>query len=205
MQPQATYYAIPLLLGATIAIALVMLAWQRIREPGARAFMVAMAGVALWSFAYAFEVMNTTLEGKLPWHSLIYMASAILPAFWLIFLLQQEERPKRRMRLWIGLLLIEPIVYSALTWTNDFTLPWLNEPHHLLWRTITVSREAHGLPLLRVLHPLLWTSHLPGQWDCSPDCGQCLASSPLEAAADQHDAVCAHHHGGGCGLVCVSL
>lgn len=148
MQPQATYYAIPLLLGATIAITLIFLAWQRIQEPGARAFMVAMAGVGLWSFAYAFEIMNVTLEGKRPWHYLIYMASSILPAFWLLFLLQQEERPKRQIRLWITFLLIEPIVYSLLTWTNDLPLPWRNEPHHLLWQMITVSSEASGLTLL---------------------------------------------------------
>lgn len=148
MQPQATYYAIPLLLGATIAIALIFLAWQRIREPGARAFMVAMSGVALWSFAYAFEVMNTSLEGKRLWHYLIYMASSILPAFWLIFLLQQEERPKRQLRISIALLMIEPVVYSLLTWTNDLTLPWLDRPHHLLWRHIEVYTASSGLPML---------------------------------------------------------
>lgn len=151
MQPQATYYAIPLLLGATIAIALVFLAWQRIREPGARAFMMAMGGVALWSFAYAFEIMNTTLDGKRPWHNLIYMASSILPAFWLIFLLQQEERPKRPLRLWIGLLMIEPILYSLLTWTNDLTLPWLGRPHQLLWSSIKVTPAESGLPMLELV------------------------------------------------------
>lgn len=148
MQPQATYYSIPLLLGATVAIALVFLAWQRIREPGARAFMIAMGGVALWSFAYAFEIMNSTLDGKRLWHYLIYMASSILPAFWLIFLLQQEERPKRLLRLWIALLLIEPVLYTILTWTNDLTLPWLGRPHHLLWRSIEVQIAQSGLPML---------------------------------------------------------
>ncbi|MBX3011838.1 MAG: response regulator [Caldilineaceae bacterium] len=147
MHQQATYFAIPLLLGSTVAVALLLLAWQRIGEPGARAFMIAVASVALWSFAYAFEVMNNTLAGKLPWHSLIYMASSLLPAFWLIFLLQQEERRATRMRLWIGLLLIEPILYTLLTWTNDRILPGMTAPHHLLWRTIAVSTDA-GLPLL---------------------------------------------------------
>lgn len=147
MQQQATYFAIPLLLGATVALALIFLAWQRIREPGAHAFMIAMASVVLWSFAYAFEVMNTTLAGKLLWHYLVYMASAILPTFWYIFLLQQEERPKWRMRLWFCLLMVEPVVYSFLTWTNDRILPGMNAPHHLLWRAITISTEE-GLPLL---------------------------------------------------------
>jgi PAS domain S-box-containing protein len=149
MHQQATYFAIPLLLGANIAITLVFLAWQRIGEPGARAFMVAMGSVALWSFAYAFEVMNSTLAGKLPWHCLIYMASSILPAFWLVFLLQQEEWPKARLRRWIGLLMIEPVLYSILTWTNDLVLPWINAPHHLLWYSITVS-DGPGLPLLEL-------------------------------------------------------
>jgi PAS domain S-box-containing protein len=148
MQSQATYYAIPLLLGATVAIALVFLAWQRIREPGARAFMMAMGGVALWSFAYAFEIMNMTLEGKRLWHYLIYMASSILPAFWLIFLLQQEDRPRRALRVWVGLLMIEPVLYTLLTWTNDLPLPWLGGPHHLLWSSIDIETGKNGLPML---------------------------------------------------------
>ena len=148
MQSQATYYAIPLLLGATVAIALVFLAWQRIREPGARAFMMAMGGVALWSFAYAFEIMNMTLEGKRLWHYLIYMASSILPAFWLIFLLQQEDRPRRALRVWVGLLMIEPVLYTLLTWTNDLPLPWLGRPHHLLWSSIDIETGKNGLPML---------------------------------------------------------
>ncbi len=139
MHPQAIYYAIPLLLGSTAAISLVFLAWQRLWEPGARAFMLAMAGVALWSFAYAFEVMNPTLQGKLPWHRLIYMTSSVVPAAWMIFLLQQKERPKGRMRQWIFLLSIEPVLYTLLTWTNDIVLPGMAAPHHLLWQQIDVS------------------------------------------------------------------
>ncbi len=139
MHPQAIYYAIPLLLGSTIAITLVFLAWQRIWEQGAQAFMLAMAGVALWSFAYAFEVMNPTLPGKLPWHRLVYSASSVVPAFWILFLLQQKERPKGRMRLWLVLLTIEPVLYTLLTWTNDMILPGMTTPHYLLWRHIAVS------------------------------------------------------------------
>lgn len=139
MHPQAIYYAIPLLLGSTIAIALVFLAWQRIWEPGAPAFMLAMASVALWSFAYALEVMNPTLLGKLPWHRLTYVSSSLVPAFWIMFLLQQKERPRWRMRLWITLLMVEPVVYTVLTWTNDSSLPGMTAPHHWLWRQLAVS------------------------------------------------------------------
>ncbi len=139
MHPHAIYYAIPLLLGSAVGITLVFLAWQRIWEPGAPAFMLAMAGVALWSFAYALEVMNPTLLGKLPWHRLTYVASSIVPAFWIMFLLQQKDRPRWRMRLWIGLLLIEPVIYTLLTWTNDNILPGMSAPHHLLWRHLAVS------------------------------------------------------------------
>ncbi|MEZ4868781.1 MAG: histidine kinase N-terminal 7TM domain-containing protein [Caldilineaceae bacterium] len=139
MHPQATFYAIPLLLGSTIAVTLIFLAWQRVREPGARAFMVAMAGVALWSFAYAFEVMNSDLSGKLIWHKLIYVASAVVPAFWLLFLLQQTEPSEKLSQLWTGLLSIEPVLYTILTWTND--------SHQFLWKQIGVEAD-NGLPHL---------------------------------------------------------
>lgn len=139
IHPQAVIYAIPLLLGAAIALALCFLTLQRFHEPGAKAFLLAMASVSLWSFAYAFEIMHSDLHGKLIWHKLIYTMSSAVPAFWLLFLWQQEPHRTWRARIIPGLLMIEPVLYTILTWTNDY--------HHLLWSSIDVTR-TQALPQL---------------------------------------------------------
>lgn len=125
MHPQALFYAIPLLLGATIASAFCILALQRYREPGAPAFVVAMASVALWAFAYALELISPTISEKMIWHRIIYMTSSAIPAFWLLFILQHEQEPPEKIRLWTVLLMIEPILFSTVTWTNDWWHQWL--------------------------------------------------------------------------------
>ncbi len=132
MYIQGTIYAIPLLIGSTIALTFCFLALQRYRELGAPAFVVAMAAVAMWSFAYAFELMSPTVADKMVWHRIIYANSGIVPAFWLIFLIQHEYGMTSRTKFWTIVLTVEPILYTALTWTNG----WL---HEWLWHSITLS------------------------------------------------------------------
>ncbi|HRW06848.1 MAG TPA: histidine kinase N-terminal 7TM domain-containing protein [Caldilineaceae bacterium] len=144
MYVEATIYAIPLLIGATVALTFCFLALQRYQESGALAFMIGMASVAMWSFAYAFEIMAPTVEDKLPWHRIIYSTSATVPAFWLLFLVQHEYGLAKRTKLWAILLSIEPILYIVITWTNDVT--WNGDViHTLLWRSITLNSDG-GLP-----------------------------------------------------------
>ena len=139
IHPQAIFYAIPLLFGAVVALAICFLALQRYHEPGAKSFMIAMASVSVWSFAYAFEIMHSDLAGKMIWHKIIYTMSSAVPAFWLLFVWQQEHHSLWRARIVPILLMIEPVIYTILTWTN--------ESHKLLWVTIDVT-HTDALPQL---------------------------------------------------------
>lgn len=129
MYTEEILYAIPLLVGTTVALAFCFLALQRYREPGALAFVAGMGSVGLWSFAYAFELLSPTLPEKMLWHRLIYSTSSAVPAFWLLFLLQHEYNNHHRIRYSGLLLMIEPVVYTFLTWTNGYL-------HNWLWRRI---------------------------------------------------------------------
>jgi len=40
------------------------------------------------------------------------------------------------------------VTNKILSIDNDFTLPWLGRPHHLLWRSIEVQVAKSGLPML---------------------------------------------------------
>lgn len=139
MHTHVTYYALLLFIGSTISLTLAVMAWQHRQEAGATAFTVAMLGVAIWSFAYGFEIMGENLADKLLWHKIIYSMAPLIPSFWLLFLLQQKPRSPRLMQIVRTLLLTGTGLYIFLTWSND-TLHWL-------WHDITV-RHAPGFPHL---------------------------------------------------------
>ncbi len=131
MNTPALYYAIPLFIGAAVAMMLAGLAWQRRLERGAATFTLTMLAIAAWSLAYGFEILAPDLAGKLIWHKIIYTVAPTVPIFWLLFMLQQKLRSQRLLR-WITIGLIgEVMVFIFLTWTND--------TFHLLWIDIAVS------------------------------------------------------------------
>lgn len=127
----ATYYALPLFIGSTISIALVLLAWQRRQEPGALAFMVFMLALGIWSLGHANETVAIELATKIFWHKIEYTVIPLVPAFWLLFLLQHDKQPRKVMRIATPILLIEPVLFISLTWTNQY--------FHLLWKNIVLN------------------------------------------------------------------
>jgi len=137
----ATYYALPLFIGSVISAILVVLAWQRRSEPGALAFLISMFALGMWSLAYANEIVAVSAETKILWHKLAYTNIPIVVPFWLLFLLQHEQRSPRFMHFLIPFLLIEPVIFIFLTWTNEHFL--------LLWTNIELAFDA-GLPYLDI-------------------------------------------------------
>ncbi len=127
----ATYYALPLFIGSAISIALVLLAWQRRQESGAFAFMVSMLALGMWSLGHANETVTIELATKILWHKIEYTAIPLVPTFWTLFLLQHDKQSPKLMRIVTPLLLIEPLLFIFLTWTNQY--------YHLLWKNITLS------------------------------------------------------------------
>jgi len=146
----ATYYALPLFLGSALSIALVILGWQRRQEAGAKAFMVSMLALALWSLAYANEVVSVELSIKILWHKLAYTSIPLVVTCWLLFLLQQRKHPRHFIRIVGLLLMIEPLLFIFLTWTND--------RYHLLWHQITLGTDA-GLPYLNITRAIGFYVH----------------------------------------------
>ncbi len=131
MHVQAIPFSAPLFIGSAVAIVLVLLVWLRRNEPGALAFIIGMLALTVWSATYAVELLVVDINAKILCHKIEYTAIPLVPAFWLLFLLQHDKHPPRWMKIVITLLLIEPLLFIVATWTNDY--------HHLLWQQITLS------------------------------------------------------------------
>lgn len=134
MHPSAPIVAIPLLIGAAISFALAIYAWGRRGEPGVIAFIFTSVGLAGWSITYALEILTDGLAGKLFWHQMVYTTVPLVPGPWALFLYQHNKRSSK-LPSWVRpILLVEPILFVALTWTNGY---W-----HWLWKDaklVTIS------------------------------------------------------------------
>jgi len=73
---------IALVLAGSTSLFLAATAWARRRVPGARELAILLVGSALYSLAYAFELLRSDLDGILAFVALVYLALAIMmPAF----------------------------------------------------------------------------------------------------------------------------
>jgi PAS domain S-box-containing protein len=143
MHPSAPFLAIPLLLGAAITLALAIYAWGRRQEPGVPAFLFTSIGLGFWSLFYALELMSVEQDTKLFWHKMIYTMVPCVPGPWALFLYQHDKRSARIPRWVVPALLIEPIWFITLTWTNDY--------HHFIWYGIEIAKGFPDLTIFRAL------------------------------------------------------
>ena len=131
---QYTPYVVPLGIAAAVLVALALFAWRRRQAPGAVAFVLLMLAVAEWSLAYALRLVSADLETKLFWAKVRYLGIVIVPAAWLVFVLQYTGRDKWLTRRNLALLIIEPLGTLLLVWTNDW--------HGLYWSSTKLDREG---------------------------------------------------------------
>jgi signal transduction histidine kinase/DNA-binding response OmpR family regulator len=142
MHPLAPFLAVPLLVGAAITLSLAIYAWGRRGEPGVIAFLLTSIGLGLWSIFYALEIMSEDFATKLFWHKLVYTMVVFVPGPWALFLYQYDTRSRKVPRWVPWFLAVEPVLFVALTWTND----WL---HQWVWRTVTWGEDFPDLIFAR--------------------------------------------------------
>jgi PAS domain S-box-containing protein len=142
MHPLTPLIVVPLLIGSAITFALAIYAWGRFREPGVLAFLVTSIGLGSWCMFYAFTIMATGEEGKLFWHRMFYTFLPFVPGPWALFL-YQHSRALTPLPKWVPVALtIEPLLFIALTWSNDH---W----HHWLWTSVMLVETVPDLELGR--------------------------------------------------------
>jgi PAS domain S-box-containing protein len=134
-----TPYVFPLAMAATIAATLALFAWRHRSAPGARPMLVLVVGVAVWSSSYTLELSSPSLQAKLFWSNINFLAIVAIPPAWLAFALQytgHETWLTRRRKI---LLAIVPLIVTAIVWTDDV--------HHLL-RSAPLLDPSGPYPML---------------------------------------------------------
>ena len=118
---QYTPYTLLLIIAGSINLILAFYSLSYYNSAGSKTYSVLMLLVAEWSFAYALEMANTTLNVKLFWAQAQYLAIAFIPIVWLYFSLQYTDQGR-----WLigetkklGWLLIGPMITVVLAFTNN--------------------------------------------------------------------------------------
>jgi diguanylate cyclase (GGDEF)-like protein len=134
------------ILSAGINITVALLAWRRRNAISAKAFVALMAAFAVYSFGYAFELADPTLNGKLFWIHVEYAAIPFLPAFWLLMVFQYAGYTFLLRKRFVALIFLIPAVIFAAVHTNQY--------HHLFYAATRLSTDAPFPSLSFVSGPL---------------------------------------------------
>lgn len=128
---QANPYVLPLLFAAVTALILALRVWQRRPSPGTSSFTFLLVGSSIWLIGYAFQLLSVDLSSKVFWAKLQTPGNAIMSALFLVFAMQYTGRDKWLTRPVLAVLVTEPLLRIALTWTNEY--------HQLIWRDVQLT------------------------------------------------------------------
>lgn len=138
-----------LLVATALLTKLAYYAWRRRPATGSTLFTLLMLAMAQWALAYTLEITSTELATKLIWAKFQYLGIVILPAAWLIFVLEFTGNESWITRRNVFLLTLVP--------TSTFLLAVTNELHGLVWQTTRLELLAANFPALRVEYgPWFW-------------------------------------------------
>ena len=128
------FYSIALLISTAVSILIAIYAWRRRPAPGAAALILFMAGAAIWSFGYAFELASLNLDTKIFWAKVQYLGIVTVPLMVLIIAIEYSGRENWLTPRNLGILSLEPLIIIILVWTNEL--------HGLVWREIYIIDDG---------------------------------------------------------------
>jgi PAS domain S-box-containing protein len=141
-------YTIILLTTVVIATSLIIAVLKNHPTPGAPAFAVMMASVALWAFMIIFEVISNDSPTKNFAGNFKYLFIVTVPVAWFVFGLFYSNRVQRLGWRWGVLLATVPLVTLFMVATNFH--------HHWMFKSISWV-PVNGLILpARVYGPWFW-------------------------------------------------
>jgi PAS domain S-box-containing protein len=123
--------------------------WRhRTVHPAAPTFVAMVLSVTVWLAAYGFEILSTGPALKEAWETVIIVAAAWLPFFWLVFAIQYTGQEAWLTGRNVALLLLPSIVTTLLTLSNPL--------HHLMWTAIAIDRSGPFLATVPQRGPWFW-------------------------------------------------
>ncbi|ELZ23577.1 putative signal-transducing histidine kinase [Halosimplex carlsbadense 2-9-1] len=122
------------LLAAIVGSGVAAFVWVFRDTPGAKPLSAFVAGASLFALAQGMALASPGLAGKLRWSSVAATVSVVLPAAWLLTVLAYTDSDRSVDRRTLALLLVEPLLFAALVWTND--------AHNLVWADRWIETSA---------------------------------------------------------------
>ncbi|PSP52916.1 histidine kinase [Halobacteriales archaeon QH_7_68_42] len=138
-------------LTAVVALGVGGFAWYFRETPGARFVAVLMAAVAVWAFGDGMALASPTLEGKVVWTRVAWSVSGLVPLAWLGTVLAHADRDWRLDGRQVAVLLVEPVAFLALVWTNG--------DHELVWTDFSTDIVGGSVVLTREFGLAFWAHH----------------------------------------------
>ena len=119
--------------------------------PGAGAFVYQLLSVSLWCFAYALELISTSLPDKLFWAQIAYIGIVPVPVTWFVFVSDFTRGGGRISARGIAALLMVPILTVVVVLLNG-TDGWM-------WQNVSLtgSGQDSGLEWAAGFWYRLWT------------------------------------------------
>jgi len=136
------------LLAAIVGSGVAAFVWVFRDTPGAKPLSAFVAGASLFALAQGMALASPGLAGKLRWSSVAATVSVVLPAAWLLTVLAYTESDRSLDRRTLALLLVEPLVFAALVWTND--------AHTLVWTDRWIETSGAGAYLTQEFGLGMW-------------------------------------------------
>jgi len=89
---------------------------------------ILMVGIAIWCTGYAMELLYNDLQQKILWAKIQYFGIVVIPATWLLLIMQYVGKERWVNKKTILLLSIEPLITLYLLWSRQ----------NLIWEKINV-------------------------------------------------------------------
>jgi PAS domain S-box-containing protein len=148
MDIQYTFTTAPLLIIIALLFSLAVYAWNKRQIPGAKAFILLMINLVLWSLCHLGEWIFTDPQVKLFWADTQYFFVATVPILWFIFALQITGQSRFVRSRLVLLLLIVPMTTFIGIWSNPL--------HGLFWKEISLGIINNASKLQTVNGPWFW-------------------------------------------------
>ena len=118
MSWQTLLYLIPYVISLVISTGVGLYAWRRRELTGAAAYAWVALSQASWTLGYIFELASPSLESKIFWDNIQWVAGVGWFFSFLAFAFQYAgRRPTHSARIW-GLLAIVPTILMVLIFTD---------------------------------------------------------------------------------------
>jgi PAS domain S-box-containing protein len=127
-------YIWPLVVAMVASVTIMIAVWRRRPGAGVIPFIVLMVAVTQWSLMNTLEFLSTGLASKFVFIRLTYIGITIVPAAWLVFVLDYTGRDQWITRRHIRWLAIEPLLVQLFVWTDSY--------HHLFWNSRALVKSG---------------------------------------------------------------